>query len=72
MEQRHATSTIAFKLSEIPGNPVTTQALTGTVTGGLFKGPHQKGKFMYTALGGGCTSTGLSRISFTSSSITIK
>jgi hypothetical protein len=61
-----STSTIAFKLAEIPGNPVTTQALTGSVTGGLFKGSQQKGKLMYAPLGGGCTSTGLARISFIS------
>jgi len=67
-------STIAFKLMEIPGNPVTTQALTGTVTGGLFKGLHEKTKLMYApATGGGCTSTGLSKITYTSTaSITIK
>src|ERR1700674_5185449 len=60
-------STIAFKLTEIPGNPVTTQALTGTVTGGLFKGLHEKSKLTYAPLGvGGCTSTGLSRITYTS------
>jgi len=68
-----AVSTIAFKLTEIPGNPVTTQALTGTVTGGLFKGLHEKTKLAYAPLGGGCTSTGLSRITYTSTaSITIK
>jgi len=66
-------STIAFKLAEIPGNPVTTQALTGTVTGGLFKGLSQKSKLMYTPAGGGCTSTGLSRITYSSTaSMTIK
>jgi hypothetical protein len=67
-----ATSTIAMKLSEVPGNPVTTQAITGTVTAGVFKGAHEKGKLMYTAPSGGCTDTGLSKISFQSSSITIK
>ena len=59
-------STIAFKLTEIPGNPVTVQALTGTVSSGLFKGLHQKGKLQYAPLGGGCTSTGLSKISYSS------
>lgn len=70
-----SSSTIAFKLAEIPGNPVTTQALTGTVTGGVFKGLHQKGKLSYAALplGQGCASTGLSRISYTSTaSMSIK
>jgi hypothetical protein len=67
------TSTIAIKLAEIPGNPVTTQAITGTVTVGAFKGLHEKGKLMYSVLNGGCTSSGLSRISFQASgSITIR
>jgi len=66
------TSTIAIKLSEVQGNPVTTQAITGTVTGGVFKGAHENGKMMYTALNGGCVDSGLSKISFQSSSITIK
>ena len=66
------TSTIAIKLSEIPGNPVTTQALTGSVTAGEFKGLHERGKLMYSVLGG-CISSGLSKISFQASgSITIK
>jgi hypothetical protein len=67
-----ATSTIAIKLSEVPGNPVTTQAITGTVTGGAFSGAHERGKLIYAAVNGGCVSTGLSKISFQSSSITIK
>jgi hypothetical protein len=68
-----ATSTIAFKFADVAASPVTTQALTGTVTAGLFKGLHQKGKLMYSPVGGGCTSIGLSRISYSSAAaMTIK
>ena len=61
------TSTISIKLAEVPLTPVTTQAMTGTVTSGLFQGLHLKGKVMYAALNGGCTSTGLSKISLQAS-----
>ncbi len=68
------TSTVAIKLAEIPGNPVTTQAVTGTVTAGAFKGLHEKARLMYSALNaGGCVGSGLSKISFqTSGSVTFK
>ena len=67
------TSTIAMRLSEVPATPVTTQAITGTVTAGVFQGAHEKGKLTYTALNGGCVSSGLSKISFQSlGSITLK
>jgi hypothetical protein len=66
-------STIAFKLAEIPGTPVVNQALTGSVTGGLFKGRSQKGKLVYAPLGGGCIGNGLSKITYSSTaSMTIK
>jgi len=66
-------STINIKFTEVPGNPVTTQSIAGTVSAGVFKGAHEKGKVMYTPLNGGCTSTGLSRIAFQASGpITIK
>jgi hypothetical protein len=60
-------SKIAFALNEISGNPVTTQALSGTVTSGPFKGMRQKGLLMYAPLNGGCTTKGLSKISYKSS-----
>ena len=60
------TSKIAFTLNEISGNPVTTQALSGTVTSGAFKGMRQKGTLMYAPLNGGCVSKGLSKIGYKS------
>ena len=48
-------STIAAQLKQIPKVPVTTQAVTGTVTAGQFKGKHMSGKFTYTLPAKACS-----------------
>ena len=49
-----ATTTIAAQLKEIPGTPVTTQTVSGTVSAGLFKGSKLTGKFTYKLPAGVC------------------
>ena len=48
-------STIAAQLKEIANVSVTTQTVSGSVTGGLFKGSTLSGKFTYTLPKDGCS-----------------
>jgi hypothetical protein len=47
-------STVAAQLKQIPKVAVTTQAVSGTVTKGQFKGLKLSGKFTYTLPKGAC------------------
>jgi len=57
------TSTVSIALAGFAGKPTQTK-VTGTVTSGQFKGAKQSGTLAYTPLNGGCTSAGLSKVSF--------
>jgi hypothetical protein len=58
------TSTVALTLVGVKGHVTQTKA-TGLVTAGLFKGSKQSGSLNYTLPKGACTSTGLSKVTFT-------
>jgi len=62
------TSTVAISLSPIKGKPTTNQQVTGTVTAGMFKGSHQTVSILYKLAAGECVKTGLSTVTYTSTS----
>jgi hypothetical protein len=67
-----ATSTVALTFNDVKGK-ATTNAPSGKVTAGLFKGSSFKTTFTYKAVPAtGCVSTPLSKVSVTIGAITIK
>jgi hypothetical protein len=67
-----ATSTVNVTLKGVTNKP-TSQTVSGPITLGLFKGSKVSVVTMFTPLNGGCTTAGLSKVTFKqSSALTIK
>jgi hypothetical protein len=59
----NATSTVSLALHKVKGKP-TEASLTGTVTGGLFKGTHEAGLLGFSFPAGACSTKGLGSFTY--------